>query len=61
MRHSEVDKRAKRNAPRQCVSDYGMHKDAGVVRMEAIAAGSFEPVSKQLERWDRGRHGSRSA
>lgn len=28
MRHSQVDKRAKRNAPRQSVSDYGGHKDA---------------------------------
>lgn len=25
---SEIDRRAKRYAPRQCVSDYGMHKDA---------------------------------
>lgn len=28
MRHSQIDKRAKRNCPKQCVSDYGMHKDA---------------------------------
>ena len=27
--HSEIDRRAKRYAPRQCLSDYGMHKDAG--------------------------------
>lgn len=25
---SEVDKRAKRNSPRQCLSDWGMHRDA---------------------------------
>jgi hypothetical protein len=28
MRHSEIDKRSKRNAPKQCVADHGMHKDA---------------------------------
>ena len=28
MRRSEIDKRAKRYAPKQSVSDYGMHKDA---------------------------------
>jgi hypothetical protein len=30
MRHSEIDKRAKRYAPKQCLSDYGhnVHKDA---------------------------------
>jgi hypothetical protein len=30
MRHSEIDKRARRTRPRQCVADYGhnVHKDA---------------------------------
>ena len=28
MTRSEVDRRAKRDVPQQCVSDYGMHKDA---------------------------------
>jgi NTP pyrophosphatase (non-canonical NTP hydrolase) len=32
MRHSPVDKRAKRNSPVQSVSDYGMHKDANTKR-----------------------------
>lgn len=28
MMWSEVDRRAKRTVPRQCLSDHGMHKDA---------------------------------
>ncbi len=28
MRRSPIDRRAKRYAPRQCVADVGMHKDA---------------------------------
>lgn len=28
MRWSEIDKRARRTVPKQCVSDHGMHKDA---------------------------------
>lgn len=28
MQRSEIDRRAKRYAPRQCLSDVGMHKDA---------------------------------
>lgn len=28
VQRSEIDRRAKHNVPRQCVSDYGMHKDA---------------------------------
>lgn len=27
-RRSHIDKRSKNTRPRQCVSDYGMHKDA---------------------------------
>jgi hypothetical protein len=30
MTRSDIDRRAKRYAPRQCVSDHGMHKDAPV-------------------------------
>jgi hypothetical protein len=30
MTRSDIDRRAKRYAPMQCVSDYGMHKDAPV-------------------------------
>ena len=29
---SDVDRRARRTVPRQCVSDWGMHKDASDVR-----------------------------
>ena len=28
MRKPQIEKRRKRYAPKQCVSDYGMHKDA---------------------------------
>jgi hypothetical protein len=28
MMCSEVDRRARRDCPRQCVADHGMHKDA---------------------------------
>lgn len=28
MMWSEIDRRAKRDSPRQCLSDHGMHKDA---------------------------------
>jgi hypothetical protein len=28
MTRSDIDRRAKHDCPRQCVSDHGMHKDA---------------------------------
>lgn len=32
MRHSQVDRRARRTVPVQCVADHGMHRDAPRVR-----------------------------
>jgi hypothetical protein len=55
MRHSEIDKRAKRNAPRQCLSDYGhdVHKDAPVKALPQVEAlppsSSFMPLADELE------------
>jgi hypothetical protein len=50
VRHSEVDKRAKRNAPRQSVSDTG-HKDAPASAPAAAAVGgTFVPLRDELRR-----------
>jgi hypothetical protein len=34
MTRSEIDRRAKHDCPRQCVADYGMHRDAPPRRMK---------------------------
>ena len=55
MRHSQIDKRAKRNAPRQCLSDYGhdVHKDAPTKKPSVVEAlpslSSFIPLADELE------------
>lgn len=38
MRKPQIEKRRKRYAPKQCVSDYGMHKDARHGKAEQGAA-----------------------
>lgn len=50
MRHSEIDKRAKRNAPRQCLSDYGhnVHKDAPVRTIDLVLPFSLEPLAQWI-------------
>jgi len=63
MRHSEIDKRAKRNRPRQCLSDYGYnaHKDAPARKGSVVEAlppsSSFVPLADELERVFRAVHG----
>lgn len=58
MRHSQVDKRATRTVPRQCVSDYGhnVHKDAPV-RMPPVTLNfssfGMEPLKVVLGRQKR--------
>jgi hypothetical protein len=46
MIRSEVERRSKRYAPRQCVSDYGMHKDAPPKKCEGKSI-----LAAELERW----------
>lgn len=52
MRHSQVDKRATRTVPRQCVSDYGynVYKDAPVKIPLGLPFGNlaFVPLSDWL-------------
>lgn len=52
MRHSEVDKRSKRNSPRQCVADYGhnVHKDAPTRLADLTFPISLEPLRVWLKR-----------
>lgn len=47
MRRSEVDKRAKRYAQRQCVADYGMHKDGPKQREQEPRVYLFAPATGQ--------------
>ena len=54
MRHSEIDKRARRNSPRQCLSDYGhnVHKDAPSMKTEVGPLPldmSYRPVRETLD------------
>ena len=52
MRHSEVDKRARRTAPVQCVADYGynVHKDAPSQFPDLAFPISLEPLSAWIKR-----------
>lgn len=47
MRHSPIDKRSKRYAPRQCLSDTG-HKDAEIKL--GLTSFCMEPLKQYLER-----------
>jgi hypothetical protein len=51
MRHSERDKRAKRNRPRQCLADYGhnVHKDAPSLKKEAEWIKKLDPLELPLQ------------
>jgi len=44
MQWSDVDRRAKRTKPRQCVSDYGMHKDVRVTPRSEGRKWRFAPL-----------------
>ena len=50
MRQSDIDRRLRRTVPRQCVADYGMHKDAKIppVKIERKRVFSFAPVTGRL-------------
>jgi hypothetical protein len=48
MMRSEIDKRAKRYAPVQCVSDYGMHKDAPPKKVKTKTSTALQA---ELEKW----------
>ena len=52
MRHSEIDKRARRTVPRQCLADYGhnVHKDAPGQLPEIAFPVSLEPLRVWLKR-----------
>jgi hypothetical protein len=52
MRHSQVDKRARRTAPVQCVADYGhdVHKDAPIQLADLTFPISLEPLSAWIKR-----------
>lgn len=51
MRHSEIDKRSKRNSPRQCVADYGhnVHKDAPARLPDLNLPISLGPLAQWVE------------
>lgn len=46
MQRSEVDRRAKRYRAKQCVSDYGMHKDALRTVRKTVR---FVPLKQEIE------------
>lgn len=46
MRYPQIERRSKRNVPRQCVSDYGMHKDAKSVAIRAVVLRDDEEVAQ---------------
>lgn len=52
MRHSQVDKRAYRTVPRQCLADYGhnVHKDAPVRQVDLPLPLSLEPLAVWIRR-----------
>lgn len=51
-RHSEINKRAGRTVPRQCLADYGMHKDAagaeGVGVLRSVCAEAMGGLPRGL-------------
>lgn len=50
MIRSEIDKRAKRTVPRQCVSDYGMHKDAPSAHERVAKTRRYAPLKDELRK-----------
>jgi hypothetical protein len=50
MMRSEIDRRAKRYAARQCVADHGMHKDAPPRKTRRESTKTSQ-LKAELERW----------
>jgi hypothetical protein len=50
---SDVDRRAKRYAPKQCVADHGMHKDAPDRSVKAVKTRCFWPLKDTIRRLHR--------
>jgi hypothetical protein len=48
MMRSDIDKRANRDCPRQCMSDYGMHKDAPPKKVKTKTPTALKA---ELEKW----------
>lgn len=56
VRWSAIDRRAKRYAPKQCVADYGMHRDAPsryAGSQDRVAAWWGEPLRDELAKISR--------
>jgi hypothetical protein len=54
MIRSEIDRRAKRYAPRQCLSDVGMHRDAPPAADKAKTK-RFWPLKDTIKRLEQER------